>query len=354
MRDVDCVITARELLMLAESRNISFPRLPKRPVTEEFAPSFPDSDVNSFLFSSARGQKRKREDVESIGTSGGYLHHILKTRQAETPGSTINYQRGRNTDVAEYTVLDSNGQPIFKAARYYGFRNIQNLVRRLKPAKASRMPGAAARKMGASRRPGAASGTSADGDYAYVEVMACPGGCTNGGGQIKVGDVATLRQVGGTGIVNGAGIDQEILPAQREWLARVDEAYWSVDAHDDSHDDEEISRDGDSNDNDVISQDHDADTPMTTDEPHPHSSSPAHDSVLSTDTTAEQDKDIVDGISRRRVRDFLAHWSSVTGIDLDILLKTTYRVVESDVGKQKSTSDVDRVNALAHAAGGGW
>jgi iron only hydrogenase large subunit-like protein len=355
VRDVDCVITARELLMLAESRNISFPSLPKRPVIGELAPSFPDSEIHSFLFLSSRGQKRKREDVESIGTSGGYLHHILKTRQAETPGSTINYQRGRNTDVAEYTVLDSNGQAIFKAARYYGFRNIQNLVRRLKPAKASRMPGAAARKMGTTRRPGGAGGTSADGEYAYVEVMACPGGCTNGGGQIKVGDVATLRQVGGTGIINGAGLDQEILPAQREWLARVDEAYWSADTYSDN--DEEISHDGDfihDGNNNNTPHDHNGDSPMATNETHQHSSSPAHDSVLSPDTTAEQDKDIVDGISRRRVRDFLAHWSSVTGIDLDVLLKTTYRVVESDVGKQKSTSDVDRVNALAHAAGGGW
>ncbi|KAF1820919.1 iron hydrogenase [Dissoconium aciculare CBS 342.82] len=298
VRDVDCVITARELLMLAESRNISFPRLPKRPVTGEFAPSFADPGVDSFLFAPGYGQKRKREDVESIGTSGGYLHHILKTRQVETPGSTISFQRGRNTDVAEYSVLDPSGQTVFKAARYYGFRNIQNLVRRLKPAKASRMPGAAARKVGTARRPGAAAGTSADGDYAYVEVMACPGGCTNGGGQIKVGDVATLRQVGGTGIVNGEGLEQEVLPAQREWLAKVDEAYCS---------------------------------------------------------SSSRGEDLVDGISRRRVRDFLAHWSDLTGIEPDVLLKTTYRVVESDVGKNKSGgSDVDRVNALAHAAGGGW
>jgi hypothetical protein len=371
VRDVDCVITARELLMLAESRNISFPRLPKRSVTGEFAPSFPDPGVNSFLFAPVHGQKRKREDVEAIGTSGGYLHHILKTRQVETPGSTISFQRGRNTDVAEYSVLDPTGQTVFKAARYYGFRNIQNLVRRLKPAKASRMPGAAARKVGTARRPGAAAGTSADGDYAYVEVMACPGGCTNGGGQIKVGDVATLRQVGGTGIVNGAGLEQEVLPAQREWLAKVDEAYWSADTHDEDDGDnddgsnaaqEEISTNASHN-HGSTTKDHGGDITMTNDPPPSSSSSsstsPACDSVLSTDTDnpsgSSKDEDLVDGISRRGVRDFLAHWSNLTGIELEVLLKTTYRVVESDVGKNKSGgSDVDRVNALAHAAGGGW
>jgi hypothetical protein len=233
------------------------------------------------------------------------------------------------------------------------------------------MPGAAARKVGTARRPGAAAGTSADGDYAYVEVMACPGGCTNGGGQIKVGDVATLRQVGGTGIVNGEGLEQEVLPAQREWLAKVDEAYWSADTDDGEHDDggnatrEGISPNASHRNNNSTTKDHDGDITMSND-PSPSSSSstsPARDSVLSTDTdnnpsgssSSSKGEDLVDGISRRRVRDFLAHWSDLTGIELDVLLKTTYRVVESDVGKNKSGgSDVDRVNALAHAAGGGW
>ena len=76
VRDVDCVVTARELLMLAESRNISFPCLPRKPVSKPYAPSFPDSTIDSFLFNQTRGQKRKRslEAVETAGTSGGYLY----------------------------------------------------------------------------------------------------------------------------------------------------------------------------------------------------------------------------------------------------------------------------------------
>jgi iron only hydrogenase large subunit-like protein len=95
------------------------------------------------------------------------------------------------------------------------------------------MPGATRKPMGGSRRPGAASAgvASSEGDYSYVEVMACPGGCTNGGGQIKIGDVLTLRQVGGTGIENGSA-EQEVLPVQKEWLAKVDEAYWSAESED--------------------------------------------------------------------------------------------------------------------------
>ncbi|SMR44997.1 unnamed protein product [Zymoseptoria tritici ST99CH_3D1] len=352
VRDVDCVITARELLMLAESRDISFPALPKSPVARESTPAFPDIVMNDYLFRSPRGQKRKREEgiTASIGTSGGYLHHILKTQQARHPGSEIQAHRGRNSDVAEYILIDpTSGETVFRAARYYGFRNIQNLVRRLKPPKASRMPGAS-RKPGVVRRSGAgttgspasaaASGNGAD--YAYVEVMACPGGCTNGGGQIKVGDVATLRQVGGTGIVNGSA-DQIVLPAQKEWLAMVDEAYWSGESGEDDEGPEcrEQQQGGSPDDRDVEMG----------------GTSPARDSVLSSGSGEVQPSstmDVIDGIDRRTVRRVLAHWAEITGVGLETLLRTTYRVVESDVGKDKPGADVDRVNALAHAAGGGW
>ncbi|TKA60960.1 hypothetical protein B0A49_08561, partial [Cryomyces minteri] len=222
--------------------------------------------------------------------------------------------RGRNADVVDYTLHSATNEPLLKAARYYGFRNIQNLVRRLKPAKQSRMPGA---KMGGSRRPGAAV-AAAGMDYAYVEVMACPGGCTNGGGQIKVGDVAGLRGAR-SGIENGG--DQVVAPAQKEWLARVDEAYFS--ASDPGSD----ASDGDG-DQEMVGAD---------------------DGV----EAGDGDDDVVDGISRSRVTAVLNHWAQVTGVELEKLLYTTYRKVESDVGK-KDTPDVERVAGLASSIGGGW
>jgi iron only hydrogenase large subunit-like protein len=321
IRDVDCVITARELLMLAESRDISFPQLPRKPLSAPYTQPFPDPILSKFLFGRPRGQKRKRsgEEAANIGTSGGYLHHILKSQQLRYPESSITIQRGRNADVSEYTIIDSNGNAIFKAARYYGFRNIQNLVRRLKPAKASRMPGAARKPIGASRKLAVNGTGSNEGEYAYVEVMACPGGCTNGGGQIKVGDVATLRQVGGTGIENGS-LKQEVLPAQKEWLAKVDEAYWSAESDDElpeSDADEDVTMNG-------------------------------MNGCESGDTG-----DVVDGIDRAYIRSILEHWASITGVELEKLIYTTYRAVESDVGKDKA-SDMERVSALAVAQGGGW
>ena len=52
---------------------------------------------------------------------------------------------------------------VLRFAAAYGFRNIQNLVQKLKRG---RCP------------------------YHYVEVMACPSGCLNGGGQVRSEDVA--------------------------------------------------------------------------------------------------------------------------------------------------------------------
>ncbi|QIX01659.1 hypothetical protein AMS68_007176 [Peltaster fructicola] len=306
VRDVDCVITARELLMLAESRNISFPCLPKIPVSQHFAPAFPDREVQKML--SRHKRRQHKETAAAVGTSGGFLHHVLKTQQASSPGSEIILRAGRNADVSDYVLVDANGKEIFRAARYYGFRNIQNLVRRLKPPKVSRIAGAA-------RKPGARRNESTE--YAYVEVMACPGGCTNGGGQIKVGDVATLRQVGGTGIVNGG--DQIMLPAQKDWLAKVDEAYWSA-----SEDEGETS---------PVDSGFDSDTEMM--------------------DAPEASSSVVDGIDHDAYNMFMQHWANVTDIDLEKLIYTTYRAVESDVGKSKTT-DVERVAGLAVQIGGGW
>ena len=135
-------------------------------------------------------------------------------------------------------------------------------------------------------------------DYAYVEVMACPGGCTNGGGQIKVDDVP---------------LKPETAMSQKEWLARIDEAYYSMEE----------------------SEDEETDTAMTNEDP---SADPG---------------DLVNGISPSYVKGILGHWSASTGIALEKLVTTSYRKVESDVGKVGGGEN-ERVVELAGKIGGGW
>jgi iron only hydrogenase large subunit-like protein len=70
---------------------------------------------------------------------------------------------------------------VLKFASAYGFRNIQNLVRKVK---------------------------SNNSPYHYIEVMACPSGCINGGGQLK---------------------PDESIPI-KEWILNVNNIYCSVNA----------------------------------------------------------------------------------------------------------------------------
>ncbi|PGH18572.1 hypothetical protein AJ79_00351 [Helicocarpus griseus UAMH5409] len=317
VRDVDCVITSREFLMLATSRNISLMNLPMKPLSLSYNQSFPDKYLARFLFPKSQSYLQP----STAGPSGGYLHHILTTYQQRNPGSSIQTQRGRNADVIEYAVTSQSGDTIIRAARYYGFRNIQNLVRKLKPARASRLPGA---KPTVGRRAASGAGTvsnSSATDYAYIEVMACPGGCTNGGGQIRVEDardINTPKQESADQAqmqMQQQSTQKPTPQEQRAWLARVDEAYFSADS------------------------DYDSD-PESVD---PQSTTPAsHNGV--------DDHRAIDAV--------LSHWAHSTNVPLEKLVYTTFRKVESDVGKDKGkdsgAGDTTRVAELAGKIGGGW
>lgn len=83
--------------------------------------------------------------------SGGYADHLFKYAARELFGiqvDTIEYKNLRNPDFRE-AVLEVDGQVCLRFAVANGFRNIQNLVQKLKRGKSS---------------------------YHYVEVMACPSG----------------------------------------------------------------------------------------------------------------------------------------------------------------------------------
>ncbi|CAG7999773.1 unnamed protein product [Penicillium olsonii] len=300
VRDVDCVITARELLSLASSRGFSLPSLPLKPLPSSLNLPFPEKTLESFV----SFKRTQSEQSPATGTSGGYLHHVLMTFQARNPGSQLVINRGRNVDVVEYILMSQDNQPILKTARYYGFRNIQNLVRKLKPARASRLPGAnpaARRRLPASRA--AASNGSSGSDYAYVEVMACPGGCTNGGGQIRVEDARA-----NLGSPQGDSTAESTKPSpheQRAWLARVDEAYFSMESDSESELD------------------------------------------LQSQQTSLEAKEAM-------IHMGLERWSQFMDIPLSKLAYTTYRKVESDVGKdQTSANDTTHVVELAGKIGGG-
>lgn len=197
---------------------------------------------------------------EPGSSSGGYLFHILSgvardyaaasTTHAH-PELTINVLR--NADYVEYTLrAPDEGALLFRAAVCYGFRNLTNLVKKVQvqagvskargvhglavvdssPAAGTRRGRGALRSRARggparSRRAGAA-----ESEYDYVEVMACPSGCINGGGQLRppTGEEQVASRDEGMDL---DAVERKMLSGwqgtSKDWVLRVEESYWAPD-----------------------------------------------------------------------------------------------------------------------------
>jgi hypothetical protein len=126
----------------------------------------------------------------------------------------------------------------------------------------------------------------------------------------KVDDLAALQE-------SVLAMSMKPGPAdQKLWLAKVDEAYFSAESDDEAMPD---------------TDDH---ITIQVDAGDGGSGRP----------------DIVNGISTSYIKSILAHWSESTGIELDKLVYTSYRKVDSDVGKDK-VGDTERVVELGGLVG---
>jgi hypothetical protein len=247
-RDVDCVLTTGELDLLLRERGFD----PFAPVSGE------DQPQEQALFP---------ELLQHPGTSSGsYLHILLAHLAAEhpTPTNLVTRAIRGSEDHVEFLLVDpASGEIIFKGAKCYGFRNLQNLVRKVgketgvKGANAGgRAGGKLAAAVAARRRARAgrtavgtetvpSSGASTpvsevspdDKTLDYVEVMACPGGCVNGGGQMKPSVPALVEDKDEEGFprvweLEGVEtrkpmIDESMRWSTKAWVAQVETVYWS-------------------------------------------------------------------------------------------------------------------------------
>lgn len=221
--DVDCVLTAKEFVQLLEGSDYElFSR--DDPVLEHPTPKI------SELYTSCAPQGWPCTELswsnDSGSESGGYgyhyIHsmkeHLLQNGTYEADKFSFVTVEGKNSDIYELRLMYDN-KKIASAAIVNGFRNIQNLVRKLKPSNGTSQvksnPLAARRRARVSAR-GSASPSPAPEDTAdasradYVEVMACPNGCINGGGQIS-------RPQGSP---------------EKDWLNSAKELYWQIETVD--------------------------------------------------------------------------------------------------------------------------
>ncbi|XP_034192968.2 putative cytosolic Fe-S cluster assembly factor CPIJ010948 isoform X1 [Osmia lignaria lignaria] len=145
-RDVDCVITPIELEQMLKEYNVTLSEVKENKVQKPFGVEMENLESNLCGHSGSG--------------SGGYadfiFHYAVKHLFDETD-VTAEFKSLRNPDFQE-AIFQKDGQILLRFAVVNGFRNIQNLVQKLKRGKCS---------------------------YDYVEVMACPCGCLNGGAQIR-------------------------------------------------------------------------------------------------------------------------------------------------------------------------
>jgi len=260
-RDVDCVLTTGELLLLAQEHGVDL----SLPIPDEDVP--PSPTLTS-------GTPVLPDLLTPPGTSSGsYLHSLMLAIARTSPHPlTLESKTVRSADYVEHTLRDtSSGAHVFRGATCYGFRNLQNVVRRVGRTTGVQVGrGAAGRLAGglrsaatAAKRTGAAAVTGGGGAgtaaYDYVEVMACPGGCVGGGGQLRAPDkrkTATasnststhdaegfVRDWAADGVrpganggaelglrpeeVQGQGPGQGQAPwSSRAWTRHVERAYW--------------------------------------------------------------------------------------------------------------------------------
>ena len=136
--DVDIALTTRELARMIESAGIFFKHLPD----EEFDNPFGESTGASTIF----------------GATGGVMEAALRTAVEKLTGETladVDFTAVRGMEGVKEAEYDVAGKKI-KVAVASGTKNAKVLMDQIK------------------------NGTS---EYLFIEIMGCPGGCINGGGQ---------------------------------------------------------------------------------------------------------------------------------------------------------------------------
>ena len=138
LRDVDIVLTTRELARMIKQAGIEFTKLPD----EEFENPFGAATGAGVIF----------------GATGGVMEAALRTVAEVLSGESVaedSYSVVRGTDGIKRAEVEIAGKKI-KAAVAHGLGNARKLLDAIKAGEET---------------------------YDFIEIMACPGGCVTGGGQ---------------------------------------------------------------------------------------------------------------------------------------------------------------------------
>lgn len=142
-KNVDIVITTRELVRMCNSAGIDFAKLPESP---------PDSILGTYTGAGVL-----------FGATGGVMEAALRTAYHLVTGKElekVDFESVRGLEGVKEAVIDIDGTKL-NVAVAHGTKNVQYVMEKILEAKAHGKPM----------------------PYHFIEVMACEGGCISGGGQ---------------------------------------------------------------------------------------------------------------------------------------------------------------------------
>jgi NADP-reducing hydrogenase subunit HndD len=138
LRNVDAVITTRELARMIKQANIDF------------------TEIEDSKFDDPMGESTGAAVI--FGATGGVMEAALRTAADVLEGKDlgeVNYEAVRGQEGIKRATVNIAGKDI-RVVVASGLKNARKIMNEIKEGKA---------------------------DYEFVEIMACPGGCINGGGQ---------------------------------------------------------------------------------------------------------------------------------------------------------------------------
>lgn len=160
-KEVACVITAGELMDLIDECKFDFEDATESPFDVPFQTA-----------------KTKIFGVNVGSGSGGYADFILREAAEEflgvkLPDGPLQWEKAsKSGDLMLITIEETSGTKKLQFAKAYGFRSLQSILRKVRRGICK---------------------------FDYIELMACPGGCNNGGGLLDApldpeDTTLTLRQ----------------------------------------------------------------------------------------------------------------------------------------------------------------
>ncbi|KAL7336270.1 Cytosolic Fe-S cluster assembly factor nar1 [Mucor circinelloides] len=183
-REVDCVLTTSEIDKMLVEQSLDFRQMTESPIDDMFnkVGIDPATQIETVYGVSGSSSGGALEYIFATAAKELFNIHNVPSDPLHMASANVIVKTGKNADVKEYMLVAEDGRVLLRFATAYGFRNIQNVVRKIK------------------------TGSS---NFHYIEVMACPGGCANGGGQLP------------------AAVESEQVVNAKDWVGHVESIYKS-------------------------------------------------------------------------------------------------------------------------------